>query len=871
MRRTHIPALSILIGPLIMGSAAAGDREWQNAAGGAFYLNSNWNPASYPSLTDTAIFGMELTNPVVMGVLATTNERLILRDADLTIDLNGNDYTLTATGLPASIVIGETAPDIGILDIINGRLIGENIRLAADAGTQGNLFVDGAVMTANGIMEIGYLGSSTVRLANGASYSGGYTSLATQTGADALVNVLSGSSFNCADMDIGAAGTASFSVLGGSTAQCNDANIGRFTAPSADVLIRDAGSTWTVNGQLSVGTTSVGDLTIGSDAIVTASSGVVGETSTGDGSITVENGNALLDVTNDFIVAETGPGSMTIQTGGDVTIGGALTIGASLGPVGTVDVLDAGSSLTVEGALTIGEAGAGTLTANFGGLVTAKDVVVLGATAGSGGTLNIFDDGTVLDAADNVTVGQSHAGILSIVSGQADIDGTCIIARLPGSSGSASVQTAGQLFCDGGISVAPGGILGSLSCLGGSVVRAPFINVEANGVLTGDSAFEVTTAVTNHGTVRAGTALTYGVLPISGDFVQSAGGFTDLKIGGLVKGTSHDAVDVTGTATLAGQLAFSLDTGFLPGAGDSFELLTAGSIVGTMDLVTFPPLPLDSAWRVNYDTASTPNSISAEVLSGPYSYRLSQWDAALGDYVVDGFLAPYQTSLSIEDWYSRGTPYSAQANFPPGEAPIAVNDETQVFLIHSEVDGLCVTVHHDRSVNPLGGVGGGRAEMRWDIGGDPNGGQWLIADDPSNYHTGVFGDTTFDMASQWGDFADGGVLGPLDGAQWEVRARFTDVHGAAGNEMNGLTDWTAYSDSGAAFALKLELDRPIRIEIVPICAQADLNADGTVDVQDLIAMLTAWGPNPGHPADLNGDGAVNVLDLLIMLSEWGAC
>lgn len=52
---------------------------------------------------------------------------------------------------------------------------------------------------------------------------------------------------------------------------------------------------------------------------------------------------------------------------------------------------------------------------------------------------------------------------------------------------------------------------------------------------------------------------------------------------------------------------------------------------------------------------------------------------------------------------------------------------------------------------------------------------------------------------------------------------------------------------------------------------ADLNGDGTVNVQDLLDMLTAWGPNPGHPADLNGDGAVNVVDLLCMLAAWGAC
>lgn len=51
----------------------------------------------------------------------------------------------------------------------------------------------------------------------------------------------------------------------------------------------------------------------------------------------------------------------------------------------------------------------------------------------------------------------------------------------------------------------------------------------------------------------------------------------------------------------------------------------------------------------------------------------------------------------------------------------------------------------------------------------------------------------------------------------------------------------------------------------------DLNGDGVVNVNDLLVMLSAWGPNAGHPADLNGDGNVNVTDLLQLLTVWGAC
>ena len=53
--------------------------------------------------------------------------------------------------------------------------------------------------------------------------------------------------------------------------------------------------------------------------------------------------------------------------------------------------------------------------------------------------------------------------------------------------------------------------------------------------------------------------------------------------------------------------------------------------------------------------------------------------------------------------------------------------------------------------------------------------------------------------------------------------------------------------------------------------------DTGVNVTDLLALLAAWGPNPGHPADFtspgNGppDGQVTVTDLLALLAAWGAC
>ena len=51
----------------------------------------------------------------------------------------------------------------------------------------------------------------------------------------------------------------------------------------------------------------------------------------------------------------------------------------------------------------------------------------------------------------------------------------------------------------------------------------------------------------------------------------------------------------------------------------------------------------------------------------------------------------------------------------------------------------------------------------------------------------------------------------------------------------------------------------------------DLNGDGFVNVPDLLALLAAWGTNPGGPPDFDADGVVAVPDLLQMLARWGPC
>jgi len=55
----------------------------------------------------------------------------------------------------------------------------------------------------------------------------------------------------------------------------------------------------------------------------------------------------------------------------------------------------------------------------------------------------------------------------------------------------------------------------------------------------------------------------------------------------------------------------------------------------------------------------------------------------------------------------------------------------------------------------------------------------------------------------------------------------------------------------------------------PLECRADLNNSGSVEVMDIIELISQWGAQCG-PSDLNRNGVVDVLDIIELISVWGA-
>ena len=88
----------------------------------------------------------------------------------------------------------------------------------------------------------------------------------------------------------------------------------------------------------------------------------------------------------------------------------------------------------------------------------------------------------------------------------------------------------------------------------------------------------------------------------------------------------------------------------------------------------------------------------------------------------------------------------------------------------------------------------------------------------------------------------------------------------------GLAEMTVYDK--AQNTLRADFTEVVRFEVgdAPVYAQADVNQDGSVNVQDLVLVANEMGkpgaPNEGTNVDINADGNVNVLDLIQIVNNF---
>jgi len=56
---------------------------------------------------------------------------------------------------------------------------------------------------------------------------------------------------------------------------------------------------------------------------------------------------------------------------------------------------------------------------------------------------------------------------------------------------------------------------------------------------------------------------------------------------------------------------------------------------------------------------------------------------------------------------------------------------------------------------------------------------------------------------------------------------------------------------------------------ITVVSNADVNGNGIVNTEDLLAVIGSWGVCGSCSEDLDGDGVVGVEDLLLVVGNWG--
>ena len=126
------------------------------------------------------------------------------------------------------------------------------------------------------------------------------------------------------------------------------------------------------------------------------------------------------------------------------------------------------------------------------------------------------------------------------------------------------------------------------------------------------------------------------------------------------------------------------------------------------------------------------------------------------------------------------------------------------------------------------------------------------------------------VGSSWGG-KDSGYIDRNPGTR-----ELPDENGRILIAQFSLPDDTCFSYQGtASFNLEGgELTKRAFLLEHCVCL-GDLDVSGAVDFDDLLQVLTNWGPQescpPHSPADLDKDCNVGFSDLLILLSTWGPC
>ena len=260
---------------------------------------------------------------------------------------------------------------------------------------------------------------------------------------------------------------------------------------------------------------------------------------------------------------------------------------------------------------------------------------------------------------------------------------------------------------------------------------------------------------------------------------------------------------------------------------------------------------------------------------GPHGYQFAfRWTSDEGPTLILAGLPPglpssYNNFL-VTDVTSDGSTVIANLLANSGDSYAMRQQGSQDWELLGSGHALAQASSADASI-VVGSVfeGATATAARWD---DVEG-AWLQLDPTA--------ETAFHVTADGSVIVGGSELGCANCAFiWDADNGAQNLKGLLGGGHGlDLSGWqlaaaTGVSDDGLTiigYGTNPDGNTEAWIARLPDLCPADLNDDTVVNVPDLLALLAAWGTNPGGPPDFDGDGVVAVPDLLTLLAAWGPC
>lgn len=562
---------------VLMLSAPAAEaqttRTWIGPDGGNFNNILHWNPLGVPTSSDTALFNDNSAYAVTLPSSETIRTfRSVAGEVRFQSGASTRTFRVTGSGSTASVV--ESVVQIGdgsSAGVLTFRVEEPTFHIGGGQGSTGQLLIqsNGVLdMPAGTTLSVGDSGTGTLQV-RGTATLGGNLHTAQQSPGRSLIEVGGAG----ASLTVGgtlAVGGGTFFGTGTSTLR-----VGRVLGSGTGGLVR-AG----VLQLFSSGTVDMLGGTLHVDSLV--DSGGIIDWSGG----TIRIGGSSFSTTNGAF-----GGAVNIGLNRSLVVDGTLVVDSALGLMG--GTLSA-QSITLTGTIYgVGTLDVGTQTVN--GTLVGQGAV----TTRVGGTT-----GTI-----SATVGNLSLGNLTLADGYSfggtlNVNGNTVTLQ-DADRAQLGVQTnlgaGGRLIAANGMTLAAGR---SITATGSAVIDGAFTNGGTVNGPTGGGQFltfagDVDGTGNYTGNVLFSDGFSPGASPALVNLANVAfDGTTALlmEIGGTAPGTGHDRLVASGHFAFDGTLTVALINGFVPTAGQSFDLFDWATGGGTFDAVVLPSLSPGLAW-----------------------------------------------------------------------------------------------------------------------------------------------------------------------------------------------------------------------------------------------------------------------------------